>query len=53
MYVSEGGISAIICMLCTITFLKSVIGPANDIASGRGFRHRSSIYIYYMYRKNI
>lgn len=53
MYVFRGGVSTIICMLCTFPFLKSVIGPANDIASWCGFRHRSSIYIYFMHRKNI
>ena len=53
MYVFGGGVSTIICTLCTFSFAKSVIGPTNDIASWCGFRHRSSIYISFMYRKNI
>ena len=51
MYVSGVGVSTIICILYTFPFLKSVTGPANDIASWRGFRHRSTIYIYNMYSK--
>ena len=53
MYVFGGGVSTIICMLCTFPFLKSVIGPANDIASWCGFRQRSTIYISFLYSKNI